>query len=146
MQLDIKDRKIIQHLDTNPKISTTKLAKKVRLSQQVVDYRIKRLEEKNVLKAYGAVFDLSRLGYQQYRIFFQLADVEEYTKQEVITYFKNHEGVYWAALIGNNWDMAVTIFLKNFEQLEDFLNETFNTFSGALKDYIALSTTSHTRW
>ena len=37
--MDKKDRKILIELDKDPQITTSKLAKRVRISQQVADYR-----------------------------------------------------------------------------------------------------------
>ena len=138
MNLDIKNTKILQELDINPKISTSKLAKKVRLSQQVVDYRIKKLIEQGIITNFGTIINLAKIGYEQYRVFFQLGNISEEEKHNIINYLKDHNKVYWAAIIGNRWDLSVVVFVKNYEEFENFLDELFNKFPKALKDYDAL--------
>lgn len=143
MKLDVKDTKILQELDLNPKIRTSQLAKKVRLSQQVVDYRIKKLEERGIITHFGTIFNLSKIGYEQYRILFQFGNINEEDKHKIIDYLKEHNKVYWAAIIGSKWDLLVVVFVKNYGDFENFLDELFNKFPNALKDYEALNSLYH---
>lgn len=135
-----KDQKILQNLDLNPKITTSKIGKNTRLSQQVVDYRIKKLKE---ITQFGTIINTSKLGYEQYRILFQLSNIEEKENNQILNYLKNHKKVYWAAIVGSKWDLFITILVKNYEEFEKFLDELFNKFPKALKDYEALYTTYH---
>ena len=61
VKLDLKDRKILYQLDINCRQSNTQFGKKVGLSKQVVDYRIKRMEEDGVIKCYWT--DIDMIGY-----------------------------------------------------------------------------------
>ena len=47
-KIDLKDRKILYQLDLNCRQSNTQIGKKVGLSKQVVDYRIKQMEENGI--------------------------------------------------------------------------------------------------
>lgn len=138
MSLDSTDFKILEQLDLNPKLPATQLAKKLRLSQQVVDYRIKKLIEEKIISSFSTIINLSKLGYEQYKLLFTLANVDEQTKQKIIGYLKSHKQVYWSAIIGGKWDLFVAVFVKNYEELERFLDDLFNKFPKALKDYEAL--------
>src|SRR3989344_4841658 len=143
MELDVKDKKILQELDANPKIPLSRLAKKVRLSQQVVDYRIKRLREQGIIQHFGTIFNLSKIGYEQYRVFFQVGNVDDNEKRRVIEYLKKHENLYWAALVGGKWDLLVVVFVKNYEEFESFLDELFEKYQKILKDYEAFYVLYH---
>lgn len=143
MGIDNTDFKILEQLDLNPKLLTTHLAKKLRLSQQVVDYRIKKLQEQNVIASFNTIINLSKLGYEQYRLFFTLANIEEETKQKIIDYLRSHKQVFWSAIIGGKWDVFTVVFVKNYDELEQFLDDLFNKFPKALKDYEALYSINH---
>ena len=143
MGLDVKDKKILQELDANPRIPLSRLAKKVRLSQQVVDYRVKRLEEQGIIQHFGTIFNLSKIRYEQYRVFLQLGNVDDAEKKKIIGYLQRHEQVYWAALIGSKWDLFVVVFVRNYEALEEFLDGMFQKFPKALRDYEALYVLYH---
>ncbi|MCH8022562.1 MAG: winged helix-turn-helix transcriptional regulator [Thaumarchaeota archaeon] len=51
--LDKLDRKILFELDLNSRIPTTKLAKKLKVSREVVDYRIKRLTDNKYIRTFA---------------------------------------------------------------------------------------------
>ena len=138
--LDIKDKKIISALDINPQISTSKLAKEVRLSQQVVDYRIKRLQEQNIISKFATIFNLAKLGYEQYRVFFQLKSITEKEKEDLLNYL--NKKTYWTALVGGKWDLFCVVCVKNYDEFDEFLDELFKTFP-SVKDYEALYTVYH---
>src|SRR3989338_4494349 len=135
IEIKIKDKKILEQLDLDSKISTSRLAKNVRLSQQVVDYRIKKLIENGIIRQFGTIFNLSKIGFEQYRVLFELSSVGEKEKNEIINYLKNHNKVYWAAIVGGKWDLFVVLFIKNYEEFDDFLDELFKKFPNMIKDY-----------
>ncbi len=141
--LDVKDLKILNELDADPRIPTTTLAKKIRLSQQVVDYRIKKLIERGIVSGFGSVFNFAKLNYSQYRLLFTFGRVDEAKRKEIVDYLKKHNSVYWVALIGSKWDLFVVLFVKNFDEFEKFLDDLFEKFSGALSDYDALYVPYH---
>ena len=143
MSINIKDKKILEQLDLDSKISTSRLAKNVRLSQQVVDYRIKKLIENGIIRQFGTIFNLSKIGFEQYRVLFELSSVGEKEKNEIINYLKNHNKVYWAAIVGGKWDLFVVLFIKNYEEFDDFLDELFKKFPNMIKDYEALYVLYH---
>ena len=134
MPLNLKDLKILQQLDLNPRITTSALAKKVRLSQQVVDYRLRRLQEQKLIAQFGTIFNLNKLGYQQYRILFQLGKSNEEQKKGILGYLQKR-GVYWCALIGGKWDLLVVVWVKDYAEFEHFLDGIFTRFREIIRDY-----------
>ena len=63
IKIDLKDKKILNEIEMNARVSHAEIAKKVGLSKQVVKYRIERLEKEKVIQSYFAVIDIARLGY-----------------------------------------------------------------------------------
>ena len=84
-KLDIKDRKILYELDINARQSFSEISKKVRLSKEVVNYRIKRLEKLGIVKGYYALINISRLGYMCNRFLIKLKNATPKKEQEIIT-------------------------------------------------------------
>lgn len=60
--LDPTDIAIIETLQEVGRISVSELGKKVGLSQPATSERVKRLEERGVIKGYRAVIDPARWG------------------------------------------------------------------------------------
>ena len=63
-QLDRVDRRILEELQGNARLSSADLAERVSLSTSPCWRRVKRLEEEGVIRAYQARLDPAKLGYQ----------------------------------------------------------------------------------
>jgi len=64
INIDLKDRKILYHLDLNCRQSYSQIGKKVGLSKKVVEYRVKRMEKEKIITGYWTNIDSYRFGYQ----------------------------------------------------------------------------------
>lgn len=62
--LDKTDKKILQLLQQNARITNAELAERVNLSPTPCLRRVKRLEELNVIQGYSAIIDKAGLGLQ----------------------------------------------------------------------------------
>ncbi len=62
MKLDSADRRIINELQSNGRLSNVELAGRVGLSDSPCLRRVRRLEENNVIKGYNAVVDHHKVG------------------------------------------------------------------------------------
>lgn len=131
------DAKIMEELEHNPKIPLTVLAKRLRISPQVADYRIKRLlKEKTILK-FTPLINLKSLGLEQYRIFFTFSSQKKYTNKDIFNYLQNQPGIYWAARIGGQYDLTITLFVKDFTAFDLFLDRFNKQFPKLIKNHTA---------
>jgi Lrp/AsnC family leucine-responsive transcriptional regulator len=62
MDLDKKDRQIIQALQEDARQSLSALGKRIGLSQPAVSERVKKLEDAGVIEGYGARVNLRSIG------------------------------------------------------------------------------------
>ncbi len=86
-EIDLKDRKILYELDLDSRQSFSKLGKKVGLHKDVVAYRVKKLQEKGVIKCFYTEIDDYRLGYIRYRFYFKYQYSAPEIKDEIINFF-----------------------------------------------------------
>ena len=98
VNLNLKDRKILYQLDLNCRQSNAQIGKKVGLSKQVVDYRIKRMEEEGIITGYWTAIDSFKLGYYCFRIYINFFDVTPQKRKEIIDYFASQKNIW--GLIG----------------------------------------------
>jgi DNA-binding Lrp family transcriptional regulator len=131
--VDKVDHKILAALDGNPKITTMQLARSARVSQQVADYRLKRLQHRGVIAKFGTIINLKALGLEHYRIFFTLNPVQK--GDAIFSYLKSRKGVYWAARTGGTYDLVVILFVRDFGEFDVFMDEFNARFVGLVKDY-----------
>lgn len=64
VKLDRIDRRILEELQTDARLSSADLAEKVSLTTSPCWRRVKRLEEEGLISGYHARLDAQRLGYQ----------------------------------------------------------------------------------
>ena len=112
-KLDKKDWQILAEIDMNARIPLTQLAKKVGLSRQMIEYRIKRMEKKDIIFGYITVFDSAVVGVEWYRVTFRLLNITKEKKNTFINFLKNHKYVGWVGEVGGNWDLILNFMCKN---------------------------------
>ena len=132
-KMDKIDQKMFKELDINPRIPLSNLAKKLRISQQVADYRLKRMLEKGQITKLAALINLKALGLEHYRVFLNLSS-KEYSPTELFDYLKQKKGVYWAARIGGKYDLHLVLFVKDFEEFDRFIDDFNHKFPRLIKN------------
>ena len=91
INLDLLDRKIIYQLDLNARQSNAQIAKKVRTSKEVVNYRIKRLEKDGYISGYHTIINFWKLGYQTIRIYLKFIDISPENKKKLIDFPERYQ-------------------------------------------------------
>ena len=110
--LDLKDRKILYQLEKNSRISVSDIARKVTTSKQLVSYKIKRLEERGIIRGYHAIIDTSKLGYTTYRVYLKFKNLTTKKKEEIIKYLTSIDEVTILLTINGLWDVGCAIMVK----------------------------------
>jgi len=135
-KLDLKDRKILYHLDLNCRQSNAQIGKKVGLSKQVVDYRIKRMQDEGIIKNFWTEFNTFKLGYNCYKSYVSFQDVSLKIKDEIIKYFADYENS-WAVISSKGpMDLDVMLWVKDSYEFELFWNKTLDKYG----DFFATQT------
>lgn len=127
-KLDLKDKKIIYHLDINSRQSFAQLGKKVGLSKDVVAYRVKKLQEQRIIKDFYAEFDYLKLGYTALRFYFKFQYVAPDSKKEIIDYFINYENSIVVNSLEGSYDLIVLILVKKVTDFYPFWQKTLDLY------------------
>jgi len=120
INMDMKDRKILYELDMDARQPISRIAKKVRLSKETVNYRMKQLEKKGIIKGYYAALDISKLGYLFCRIFLRFQNVSQQKEQEIINFCKKYYCAGWMYTVDGSWDLVFAIYPKDIKEIEKF--------------------------
>ena len=128
VDIDLKDRKILYQLDLNCRQSNTQIGKKVGLSKQVVNYRIKRMEEEGIIKNYWTLIDTFKLGYDVLRVYLQFQDIPSDIKKEITQHFINYKNSWVVYSITGTIDFGSLIWVRNNYEFYQFLHETLDKY------------------
>ena len=113
INLDLKDKRIIYELEKNARASVSDISRKVRLSKQLVSYKLKKLEEKKVILGYHAFIDTSKLGYTTYRVYLKLQNLNIENKNKFIKYLASLNEITILLTINGRWDLGCAIMVQD---------------------------------
>ncbi len=134
-KIDLKDRRILSELDMNARMPMTQLAKKVGLSRQVVEYRIKRMQKEKIIFGAMAIFDSVVVGYNWYRVAFRLLHVTKEEKDKFIEFLKNHTEMLWLGEVGGNWDLVMNFICKDNFEFNKIFEKLITEYGNLIRDY-----------
>ena len=125
--LDDLDKKILNILTKDCKVSMDKIAKMLNISKSTVHYRIKRLEKEKIIAGYHAKVNFSKLGDDFQAIIHIRAKYSEDYVEKVGKELAKITGV-WAIynVLGEN-DFIVMVRAVNREELMTKLEEMRKT-------------------
>jgi Lrp/AsnC family transcriptional regulator for asnA, asnC and gidA len=132
-KLDLKDRKILYHLDLNSRQSFSQLGKKVGLYKEIVNYRIKRLQEKGIIVRFNTLIDTLKLGYTCMRFYLNFQYTTPEIKKEIIEHFVNFKRTQMVASPEGGIELCVFMLSKNVSEIYSFWQKTLSNYS----DYFA---------
>jgi Lrp/AsnC family leucine-responsive transcriptional regulator len=133
-KLDTKDKKILYHLNSNARQPLSQISKKVGLSQEVVNYRIKKLEDNNIITNYQLIVNLSKLGIFQFKICLSLQHITSKVLTQIISKLKLKEEIKWIASSSGNWDIIISAEASSISQIDKIKNETIEAFENYINE------------
>lgn len=132
--MDLIDKKILCELDINCRQPYSVLAKKLRISRNVVDYRIKNLEATGVIKGYICSINLGLIGYKIYKIYLKIKH-DKILEKSLVEYCMTSKEVIHLLKTEGSFDYSVTVAIKDIAELDSFLMRIKNKFKGLINDY-----------
>ncbi len=132
--LDAYDYKILNELDKDSRKSASEMAKKVRLSKVSVNQRIKKLQDKGIIKTFMIQVDYRKLGYNICHIFYKLQNISSENEELFYSFLSKHNLIGYVARIDGNFDTYLVLVYQNNEQLDKILSEINNKFGQFIKE------------
>ncbi|MDZ5473616.1 Lrp/AsnC family transcriptional regulator [Bacillus sp. 31A1R] len=135
MIIDEIDKSILKELIQDGRQSMRELAKKVNLSAPSVTERVRKLESEGVIKGYSVEIDYGKLGLGIecfVEVTLRQGEYEKFRKK-----IADHPHAEFCYRIAGQACYIVKLRLKNFQQIEGFINE-ITSYAGTVT-HIALS-------
>ncbi len=141
MNLDKKDKKIIEQLQNNCRQSIAQIAKKTKLPRDVVVYRIKKLEKQGIIKQHHTVLDPSKLGYPLYvYAFFSCYNLTPAEETKLVNYLKSNNQIIYVAKNSGKYDFTIGVCAKNYKEFDEIIRDVRQRFTDFIKDIEVLPT------
>lgn len=132
VKLYVKDMKILRELDFGARQPLSQIAKKVGLSPEVVNYRVKQMEKRGIITGYYPIIDLSKLGYIYCRYIMELERLNPEIEQRFIDFTRDHPSLGWFVLRGN-MNISISGYVKTVDEIKTVLDDLDKEFHAVIK-------------
>lgn len=134
MPLDARDRQLLFELDKNCRQPLTALARKLRVSPQVVEYRIKRLQREEIVGNFLVIADYRRLGLSNPMVYLKLQNIGKKKEDELVEWLKDQPATSIVLRLDGRWDLSVGFFVHDFFELNDKLEELNSRYGEFIRE------------
>ncbi len=121
MKLEELDKKILNVLNRNARMSFRLIAKELRISPTTLYNKVKKLEKSGVLKGYIPLIDRESVGYDFMAIIsLRVRQDKDIEVQKAIAKFPQVGAVYE---VTGDWDLILVCYFKGRDDLTNFLKK-----------------------
>lgn len=120
-QLDVKDKRILSLLATDARQPLTQVAKQVRLSRDAVEYRIRRMQEQEIILGFVPQLDFGRLGFYTFHVFLLIDDMAQKQQDALIAFLAAHKNVRSVIEYSDRWDLEVVLLARSLQDFDDLV-------------------------
>lgn len=117
INLDSYDRKILFELDRDARQPLSKIAKKVRLGSDLVDYRVQRLLKRKLISRFTPLINPLACGVNLYKTYIQHRFGEE-ELTDFIRLLKKTPSTWWVAEGHGRMDLLFSLALPNVQEFQ----------------------------
>lgn len=133
--LDELDSRLLYELDLHSRQPLSKLAKKLRVSVQRLDYRLRALERKGVIIGYPTLIDLCKLGgYQYFACFIRTYHMSSREQDEYLRLIAKDDECTLAYSAEGAWDMIVGTVAKNVFEAKTILSRLLAPIARSIRE------------
>lgn len=119
--MDSIDRKIVNRLQQNARVSIKALADECFISSPTISARIHQMEKQGIIKNYHTLIDYKKVGYH-IKAYINLK-VEPTDKNEFYNYIKQIPNVLECDCVSGEFAMLIKVIFESTELLDSFINE-----------------------
>lgn len=131
IQLDDVDRALLQEIQANGRLTNTELARRINLSPPATHARLKRLEERGIIRQYIALLDREKMGFDLLCFMHIRMQVHEL---DLLEAFQEHVRTIPQVLechhLTGQYDYVLKVALRNRRELQNFVREKLVPLQG----------------
>ncbi len=134
-EIDNIDYKILQVLLKNARMNIIDIAKKTNTTEMIVKYRIKRLQEREIILGFRPFLNIKKLGYSYFKVHFSLHSLSPEKKEEIFSFVHHHPNTIHTTELVGGADLETEFQVKDNMELYSCINEIRLKFGNYIKDY-----------
>ncbi len=135
-KLDQKDKKILEALDKNARLTIAEISKKTGIQRDSVLYRLNKMKRQKVIRFFHTVLNPSILGYPIYAfVNLTLHNLTQEREKIFLSFLKTHQSIIYVAKTTGKWDFMINVAARDLKHFDEIMTELRMRFSEIIKDY-----------
>ncbi|PIN86205.1 hypothetical protein COV19_05345 [Candidatus Woesearchaeota archaeon CG10_big_fil_rev_8_21_14_0_10_44_13] len=130
--MDKIDTKLLLELMRNSRIPVTQLAKRLKVSREVANYRMSKLKQEGVLLNFVTEINVQKLGFIGAAVF---VNVKTEKEKEFMDFLDKCGFVSWVAELSGVWSFGFSIYGRTNEELDSNFLVIYNKFKESILDH-----------
>jgi Lrp/AsnC family leucine-responsive transcriptional regulator len=141
--LDDKDAGLLSILAENCRAKNVDIAKKLKISEDVVRLRIKSLERRNIITGYTISVNEDKLGYESYQMLLEIDNMTDIVINKINYYVYTNPFIVFCARTSGKNNIVMNIYAKNRTHFNKILLEIRNALPEISSYEFQLSMKTH---
>jgi DNA-binding Lrp family transcriptional regulator len=133
-KIDSTDIKILNILLNNARINVVDLAKRTKLTIDIVRGRMQKLKQKGIIVKYTVDIDYNVLDLQLFKVFLYFKELPEFQEKKLIQYCNKSRQVLTYVRQITPWDAEIHVMTKTFKEFNQLIREVKDEFADYLLD------------
>ncbi|MFH0906376.1 MAG: Lrp/AsnC family transcriptional regulator [archaeon] len=133
INLDSKDKKILEILINNCRITSLEISKITKFNIKTVISRIRNLEKLGIIARHKLFLDLNKIDLKYYKVVITINNMilEDYNK--FINYCKNNRNIVFLVETIGSWELEFEVEIENEDKLFEIIKDIKSSFPNFIK-------------
>jgi Lrp/AsnC family transcriptional regulator, leucine-responsive regulatory protein len=134
-QLDELDKKLINTIAHNARLSLVQIAKQTNSTVDIIRNRMKKLKQNGTIMQYRIAIDHNKLGFQMFKAFIYFHNLSEQDEKKLFEYAKQHTRICYLIRQLSAWDVELEIMANNYTEFIEIIEDIREQFSNIIKNH-----------
>jgi Lrp/AsnC family transcriptional regulator for asnA, asnC and gidA len=134
-ELDEKDKMILKIISNNARIKLYKIAEKVKLSGDAVNYRLKKMLHSGYISYFVPAINYELIGYGMYAVLMSFRSLGKKEDSTLKEFFRSDMNTLWAVKSIGRFNVLFYICASNVNAVHETISNLKNYFPENIKDY-----------
>jgi Lrp/AsnC family transcriptional regulator for asnA, asnC and gidA len=126
--MDQIDKRILNLLQENDKLSYHQIAKKLRMSASTVHTRVKKMKQKGIIKSFSAIIEPEKVGYKSIALISLTVNANK--MREIAIKLTSYKEVQIVSTSTGDHDLIALVVARDEKDLWRFVNQKIKTIDG----------------
>ncbi|MBT7102371.1 Lrp/AsnC family transcriptional regulator [archaeon] len=137
IEINDKDKKIIEIIEQNARIPTVQIASKLKLTAEAISRRIKNLVKKGIISRFKLRLNHEKLNKIYNHIFISLKDFSK--MEQIVSYYENSKNCVFIMKYHGNYDLHLEMITNSQKEFKEITRELREKFGNIISDHQNIS-------